>query len=178
MNAGVVAAIVLGWLLGGVVNYLGDVLPRRRSLVRPFCLHCQAEQSSWFYFLWPAGCRSCGRQRAWRAWVVHGAGIDEPDVRGGLGESAGFRDTKFTDLYPFVSVSGAIIEAHKAYVDGGFILDESAGKPCGPRSRCLQIFAFRTDAGEAPLFRAVVDLTKNGASSIVHRDSWDQGGPR
>jgi hypothetical protein len=73
---------------------------------------------------------------------------------------------------------GAIIEAHKAYVDGGFILDESAGKPCGPRSRCLQIFAFRTDAGEAPLFRAVVDLTKNGASSIVHRDSWDQGGPR
>jgi hypothetical protein len=72
----------------------------------------------------------------------------------------------------------AIIEAHKAYVDGGFILDESAGKPCGPRSRCLQIFAFRTDAGEAPLFRAVVDLTKSGSSSIVHRDSWDQGVPR
>jgi len=73
---------------------------------------------------------------------------------------------------------GAVIEAHKAYVDGGFILDESAGKPCGPGSRCLQIFAFRIDAGEAPLFRAVVDLTKNGASSIVHRDSWDQGVPR
>ena len=73
---------------------------------------------------------------------------------------------------------GAVIEAHKAYVDGGFILDESAGKPCGPRSRCLQIFAFRTDAGEFPLFRAVVDLTKNGVSSIVHRDSWDQGVPR
>jgi len=73
---------------------------------------------------------------------------------------------------------GAVIEAHKAYVDGGFILDESAGKPCGPRSRCLQIFAFRTDAGEVPLFRAVVDLTKDGASSIVYRDSWDQGAPR
>ena len=73
---------------------------------------------------------------------------------------------------------GAVIEAHKAYVDGGFILDESAGRPCGPRSRCLQIFAFRTDAGEFPLFRAVVDLTKNGVSSIVHRDSWDQGVPR
>jgi hypothetical protein len=73
---------------------------------------------------------------------------------------------------------GAVIEAHKAYVDGGFILDESAGKPCGPHSRCLQIFAFRTDAGEVPLFRAVVDLTKNGASAIVHRDSWDQGVPR
>ncbi|PWB73433.1 MAG: hypothetical protein C3F15_09710 [Holophagae bacterium] len=73
---------------------------------------------------------------------------------------------------------GAIIEAHKAYVDGGFILDEAAGRPCGPHSRCLQIFAFRTDAGEVPLFRAVVDLTKDGASSIVHRDSWDQGVPR
>jgi hypothetical protein len=73
---------------------------------------------------------------------------------------------------------GAVIEAHKAYVDGGFILDESAGRPCGPRSRCLQIFAFRTDAGEIPLFRAVVDLTKDGASSIVYRDSWDQGAPR
>ena len=73
---------------------------------------------------------------------------------------------------------GLVIEAHKAYVDGGFILDESAGKPCAPRSRCLQIFAFRIDAGEAPLFRAVVDLTKDGASSIVYRDSWDQGVPR
>ena len=73
---------------------------------------------------------------------------------------------------------GAVIDAHKAYVDGGFILDESGGKPCGPRSRCLQIFAFRTDAGEVPLFRAVVDLTKDGASSIVYRDSWDQGVPR
>jgi hypothetical protein len=73
---------------------------------------------------------------------------------------------------------GAIIEAHKAYVDGGFILDEPAGRPCGPHSRCLQIFAFRTDAGEFPLFRAVVDLTEDPAKSIVYRDSWDQGGPR
>ena len=56
------------------MNYLGDVLPRRRSLVRPFCLHCQAEQSGWIYFLWPASCRSCGKSRAWRAWVVHLSG--------------------------------------------------------------------------------------------------------
>ena len=69
---------------------------------------------------------------------------------------------------------GAIIAAHHAYVDGGFILDEAAGKPCGPRSRCLQIFAFRTEAGEFPLFRAVVDLTQEPANAIVHRDGWDQ----
>jgi len=72
----------------------------------------------------------------------------------------------------------AVVETHRAYVDGGFILDEPAGKPCGPRSRCLQIFAFRVDAGAAPLFRAVVDLTREGAASIVHRDTWDQGVPR
>lgn len=70
---------------------------------------------------------------------------------------------------------GQIIRDLQAYVDGGFILDEEAGKPCGPRTRCLQIFAFRRGAGEVPLFRAVVDLTKSPDSAIVHRDSWDQG---
>ncbi len=72
-------------------------------------------------------------------------------------------------------VLGQIIGDLQAYVDGGFILDEEAGKPCGPRTRCLQIFAFRRGAGEVPLFRAVVDLTKDSASAIVYRDSWDQG---
>jgi len=67
---------------------------------------------------------------------------------------------------------GQIIKDLQAYVDGGFILHEEAGKPCGPRSRCLQIFAFRLGSGGAPLFRAVVDLTKN---QIVYRDSWNQG---
>ena len=72
-------------------------------------------------------------------------------------------------------VLGQVIRDLQAYVDGGFILDEDAGKPCGPRTRCLQIFAFRRGAGEVPLFRAVVDLTKDPSSAIVHRDSWDQG---
>ena len=72
-------------------------------------------------------------------------------------------------------VLGQVIRDLQAYVDGGFILDEEAGKPCGPRTRCLQIFAFRRGAGEVPLFRAVVDLTEEPSSSIVYRDSWDQG---
>lgn len=70
---------------------------------------------------------------------------------------------------------GRIIEDLKAYVSGGFILDEAAGKSCGPRTRCLQIFAFRLGSGGAPLFRAVVDLTKE---KIVYRDSWNQGVPQ
>src|SRR2546428_806534 len=39
-----------------------------------------------------------------------GAGIDPPELRGGLGERAGFRDLRFTDLYPFLSVSGAMVK--------------------------------------------------------------------
>jgi len=44
-----------------------------------------------------------------------GAGIDVPDLRGGLGEGDGFRGTSFTDLYPFVSVSGAFVKDHVWY---------------------------------------------------------------
>jgi hypothetical protein len=72
-------------------------------------------------------------------------------------------------------VLGQVIGDLQAYVDGGFILDEAAGRACGPGTRCLQIFAFRRGAGEVPLFRAVVDLTKNRSDAIVYRDSWDQG---
>jgi hypothetical protein len=67
---------------------------------------------------------------------------------------------------------GQIIRDLQAYVDGGFIFHEEKGKPCGPRSRCLQIFAFSIGSGGAPLFRAVVDLTKN---EIVYSDRWRQG---
>jgi hypothetical protein len=44
-----------------------------------------------------------------------GAGTDAAELRGGLGESEGFRDRKFTDLYPFLSVSGALIKNHLWY---------------------------------------------------------------
>jgi len=66
----------------------------------------------------------------------------------------------------------ALIELQQLYVDGGFILNEPAGRACGPHSRCLQIFGFRRDGRGVPLFRAVVDLTRE---SIVYRDSWDAG---
>ncbi len=39
-----------------------------------------------------------------------GAGIDPPDLRGGLGEVQGLRQLSFTDLYPFLSLSGAIVK--------------------------------------------------------------------
>jgi len=39
-----------------------------------------------------------------------GAGTDSTEIRGGLGETEGFRDQKFSNLYPFLSLSGAFIK--------------------------------------------------------------------
>ncbi|MCI0658144.1 MAG: hypothetical protein L0170_13920 [Acidobacteria bacterium] len=39
-----------------------------------------------------------------------GAGADEPELVGGVGEASDFRDLRFTDLYPYLSTSGAFIK--------------------------------------------------------------------
>jgi len=53
---------------------------------------------------------------------------------------------------------------------------ESAGKPCGPHSRCLQIFAFRTERRRGPAVPSSRQPERRtAASSIVHRDGWDRG---
>ncbi|HEV8337096.1 MAG TPA: carboxypeptidase regulatory-like domain-containing protein [Candidatus Polarisedimenticolia bacterium] len=44
-----------------------------------------------------------------------GAGTDAVDLRGGLGEPDGFRNRKFSDLYPFLSLSGALVKNHLWY---------------------------------------------------------------
>lgn len=62
--------LVGAWLMAGVVNYLADVLPRRRKLERPFCVHCQAQQSWLQIWLWPRRCAACGKAGGWRNWAV------------------------------------------------------------------------------------------------------------
>src|SRR5437867_5507683 len=44
-----------------------------------------------------------------------GAGIDPGELRGGVGERDGFRDLRFTDLYPFLSASGPVERDHLWY---------------------------------------------------------------
>jgi carboxypeptidase family protein/TonB-dependent receptor-like protein len=44
-----------------------------------------------------------------------GAGIDPPELRYGFQGAAGFRDLRFTDLYPFLSLSGALVKDHLWY---------------------------------------------------------------
>lgn len=68
-------AILLGWAAGAVVNYLSDVLPRKRKIVPPFCLKCGRPLSYRNYLLWPRQCPHCGRRRRWRVYLVEGIGL-------------------------------------------------------------------------------------------------------
>lgn len=75
MDAGISIAIVAGWLFGGLVNYLADVLPRRRKLVQPFCLQCGGGFRGIAFWLWPGRCSSCGVGRGVRTWLVFIGGL-------------------------------------------------------------------------------------------------------
>jgi hypothetical protein len=54
-----------------------------------------------------------------------------------------------------------------AVLDGGFLLHERAGKPCGPHTRCVQIFMLTDPVRERPHI-AVVDVRARGR--IAHRN--------
>lgn len=65
-----ILAVLPGWLMGVVVNYLADVLPLRRRLTQPFCIQCDSRQSWRSYFIWPRICPVCGHKRGLRVWIV------------------------------------------------------------------------------------------------------------
>lgn len=62
--------LVAGWLAGGLVNYLSDVLPLRRRFTRPFCVQCNQSVPWWNYLFWWHCCPSCGRRASLRVWLV------------------------------------------------------------------------------------------------------------
>lgn len=61
--------ILLGWLAGYFVNYASDVLPLTRRFSQPVCLHCQSP-FSWTDYLTFKACRTCGKARSLRTWLV------------------------------------------------------------------------------------------------------------
>lgn len=64
-------AIGLIGLSGGMlVNYLSDILPIKRRLGRPICLHCGEAQPVKNYLLWPRRCENCSKMRPLRTWIV------------------------------------------------------------------------------------------------------------
>lgn len=63
----------LGLIAAILVNYLSDVLPVQRKLVRPVCAYCNADYS-WKDYLLVAACRACGKPRSWRTYIILVAG--------------------------------------------------------------------------------------------------------
>ena len=66
---------------------------------------------------------------------------------------------------------GRIMARANARPEGGFLLEEGAGQPCGPRTRCIQILLMAENS-MGLLRRAVVDLTKREVAypSYVPKD--------
>lgn len=60
---------LLGWLAGGLINYMGDVLPRTRRFSPVLCYHC-AHAFRWHSYLLMRPCANCGARRGMRAWIV------------------------------------------------------------------------------------------------------------
>ena len=53
------------------MNYLSDVLPWRRRLVKPFCRSCEAPLSWQDYLLWWRSCLTCGKTHTLRTVLVN-----------------------------------------------------------------------------------------------------------
>jgi len=62
---------------------------------------------------------------------------------------------------------GQLARNTNAVLNGGFLLHEASGKPCGPGTRCVQIFLLTDHTRERPQC-AVVDLSEPGR--IAHRN--------
>lgn len=69
MELSLTAPLIAGWLGGWIANYLADVLPVTRRFSQPACPHCNTTQAWQDYLLFRA-CRSCGRKRGARTWLV------------------------------------------------------------------------------------------------------------
>jgi len=59
-----------------------------------------------------------------------------------------------------------IFRRFRPVLEGGFILLERRGQPCGPGSRCLRVFILSSDRA-GTIRQVVVDLVKQ---SVVHAD--------
>lgn len=69
MNISLLIPLLLGWLAGLFINYAADVLPLTRRFSQPVCPQCQAP-FAWADYLTLRACRSCGKGRSLRTWLV------------------------------------------------------------------------------------------------------------
>jgi outer membrane receptor protein involved in Fe transport len=120
-----------------------------------------------------------------------GAGIDAADVRGGLGERDGFRNISFTDLYPFLSVSGPFIKDHLFYYFAPEYSQEETPVNAGTQAfvqttksqRVTAKVTWNMTADNRLTFTGLWDDEKNynlGLNSVTDRDAaytFGRGGP-
>lgn len=64
-----VGILILGILIGFLVNYLADVLPFARRLTNPVCVHCQKDLD-WKHFFFLKNCPHCHRDNRKRKYLV------------------------------------------------------------------------------------------------------------
>lgn len=62
--------IFSGVILAWIVNFLSDVLPIKRKLTHPVCVHCQQEVH-WVDYLLFKKCTHCNQSRKIRNWLVY-----------------------------------------------------------------------------------------------------------
>ncbi len=62
---------------------------------------------------------------------------------------------------------GQMARSVNAIFDGGFLLREAAGEPCGPPARCVQVFIL-SESGHEEYQHPIIDLNPSGR--IVYRD--------
>lgn len=62
--------MVASWVAAGLINYLADVLPVSRKLVRPSCKNCSLSLNLIYYIAWPIKCSNCGKKVDFRHWIV------------------------------------------------------------------------------------------------------------
>ncbi len=66
---------VLGWVAGGMVNWMSDWLPVERKLGGLICSSCRKEMR-WLDYWTLASCKYCGKPRILRSWLLQfGLGI-------------------------------------------------------------------------------------------------------
>jgi len=67
--------VIVGWLSGRLINFLAEVLPNYRRIVRPVCVNCGQRQPLVKYLFWPRSCPLCGRRSPWWSWAIEMASV-------------------------------------------------------------------------------------------------------
>ncbi len=65
-----VLILFIGWISGGLINYLADFLPMGVRHAGPFCTKCGKPMDWMNYFIWPRICADCHTRRSRRTWIV------------------------------------------------------------------------------------------------------------